>query len=70
MDGRSLQKTVLNIGSRVFARDNKVGTTTQAMLASSGQIKRTGDTPAKNRLLTVAIIDAIGQKNPLKHCLK
>ncbi len=39
MHYRSLQKTVLKAGSRVFARDDKGGKTTQAIHISSGRIK-------------------------------
>jgi len=38
MHSRSLQTAVLNAGSRVFARDDKEGTTTKAILTSSGRI--------------------------------
>jgi hypothetical protein len=65
MHCRSLQKAVLNAGSRVFARDDKEVTTTQAIHASSGWIKSTGVTPAKkSRSERAAIIDAIGPEIP------
>jgi hypothetical protein len=35
---RSWQKAVLNAGSRVFARDDKEGTTTKAIHTSSGRL--------------------------------
>jgi hypothetical protein len=38
MRSRSLQKAVLNVGSRVFARDDKEGTRTQATHTLSGRI--------------------------------
>jgi hypothetical protein len=40
MYSRSLQRTVLNSGSRVFARDDKEGTTTQAIHTLSGRINK------------------------------
>jgi hypothetical protein len=38
MQCRSLQKAVFKTGSRVFARDDKEGTTAQAIHTSSGRI--------------------------------
>jgi hypothetical protein len=40
MQSRSLQKAVVNAGPRVFARDDKEGTTPQAIHISSGWIHK------------------------------
>ena len=40
MHGTSLQKAVINAGSRVFARDDKEGAATQAIHTSSGRINK------------------------------
>jgi hypothetical protein len=44
---RPLQRAVVNTGSRVFARDDKEGTTTQASHTSSGRITGKAHSPTK-----------------------
>jgi hypothetical protein len=44
---RPLQRAVVNTGSRVFARDDKEGTTTQAIHISSDRITGKAHSPTK-----------------------